>query len=117
MIRRPPRSTLFPYTTLFRSVAAATLTDYAESSHPLPWGLDGVPGFFCTSFHASDREPSMRSMYGIPTIGAATGSATTSASEVCLNVTGCGDGPSSVTRSIFAELLESDLTDALPAAG
>src|SRR5690349_23623665 len=24
MIRRPPRSTLFPYTTLFRSVAAAT---------------------------------------------------------------------------------------------
>ena len=23
MIRRPPRSTLFPYTTLFRSVAAA----------------------------------------------------------------------------------------------
>src|SRR5690349_22550570 len=25
MIRRPPRSTLFPYTTLFRSVAAALL--------------------------------------------------------------------------------------------
>src|SRR3712207_8138734 len=25
MIRRPPRSTLFPYTTLFRSVAACTL--------------------------------------------------------------------------------------------
>src|SRR2546426_9505083 len=25
MIRRPPRSTLFPYTTLFRSVAIATL--------------------------------------------------------------------------------------------
>src|SRR3712207_8266728 len=25
MIRRPPRSTLFPYTTLFRSVAASTL--------------------------------------------------------------------------------------------
>src|SRR5256885_6474824 len=25
MIRRPPRSTLFPYTTLFRSVTAATL--------------------------------------------------------------------------------------------
>src|SRR2546426_3606422 len=25
MIRRPPRSTLFPYTTLFRSVATATL--------------------------------------------------------------------------------------------
>src|SRR5258708_12345994 len=26
MIRRPPRSTLFPYTTLFRSLAPATLT-------------------------------------------------------------------------------------------
>src|SRR2546429_5127874 len=25
MIRRPPRSTLFPYTTLFRSIAAANL--------------------------------------------------------------------------------------------
>ena len=27
MIRRPPRSTLFPYTTLFRSTAGSTLTD------------------------------------------------------------------------------------------
>src|SRR5260221_2798265 len=27
MIRRPPRSTLFPYTTLFRSVASAVATD------------------------------------------------------------------------------------------
>src|SRR2546422_1087502 len=26
MIRRPPRSTLFPYTTLFRSIASAQLT-------------------------------------------------------------------------------------------
>src|SRR5260370_23037800 len=26
MIRRPPRSTLFPYTTLFRSLSAATMT-------------------------------------------------------------------------------------------
>src|SRR2546422_5051842 len=40
MIRRPPRSTLFPYTTLFRSLAkvrAATglpiLTDVHETSH------------------------------------------------------------------------------------
>src|SRR2546426_8169927 len=33
MIRRPPRSTLFPYTTLFRSVAGAThaLTAYFPS--------------------------------------------------------------------------------------
>src|SRR3712207_8964539 len=27
MIRRPPRSTLFPYTTLFRSVAHAVISD------------------------------------------------------------------------------------------
>src|SRR5258705_1530807 len=31
MIRRPPRSTLFPYTTLFRSTAAST-----PRTHP-PW--------------------------------------------------------------------------------
>src|SRR2546422_8386736 len=29
MIRRPPRSTLFPYTTLFRSLPAAALRDRA----------------------------------------------------------------------------------------
>src|SRR5262245_64051664 len=38
MIRRPPRSTLFPYTTLFRS-----------SSSPSPYGMHasrgGLPGF------------------------------------------------------------------------
>src|SRR3712207_917536 len=31
MIRRPPRSTLFPYTTLFRSAAAARLVAAGES--------------------------------------------------------------------------------------
>src|SRR2546430_6830470 len=30
MIRRPPRSTLFPYTTLFRSAAGLLLGDQAE---------------------------------------------------------------------------------------
>src|SRR5258708_32080476 len=29
MIRRPPRSTLFPYTTLFRSAASTTIGTYA----------------------------------------------------------------------------------------
>src|SRR3712207_8095268 len=32
MIRRPPRSTLFPYTTLFRSLGAATLCDRLSCS-------------------------------------------------------------------------------------
>src|SRR2546430_7034346 len=33
MIRRPPRSTLFPYTTLFRSERAAEPDDEAELAH------------------------------------------------------------------------------------
>src|SRR3712207_8268523 len=38
MIRRPPRSTLFPYTTLFRSrrLPQARLHRYARASHLLP---------------------------------------------------------------------------------
>src|SRR3712207_7360379 len=41
MIRRPPRSTLFPYTTLFRSLAAAeTLANLAEGSNLIPDTLD-----------------------------------------------------------------------------
>src|SRR2546422_1507550 len=43
MIRRPPRSTLFPYTTLFRSPArrgaGTALNLYAESSAVLAWLL------------------------------------------------------------------------------
>src|SRR2546427_3373206 len=36
MIRRPPRSTLFPYTTLFRSLEAV------DEDHRLPLALDNV---------------------------------------------------------------------------
>src|SRR5258707_4591838 len=32
MIRRPPRSTLFPYTTLFRSSSPAALADHAAGA-------------------------------------------------------------------------------------
>src|SRR5256885_11930508 len=45
MIRRPPRSTLFPYTTLFRSVAPRALGrrvfrnfDLAEIAEYIDWG-------------------------------------------------------------------------------
>src|SRR5258706_16458956 len=38
MIRRPPRSTLFPYTTLFRSLEREVLADL-DAGHV---GLDGV---------------------------------------------------------------------------
>src|SRR2546427_5776539 len=39
MIRRPPRSTLFPYTTLFRSgfVLWSTRRRSGEASEPTPW--------------------------------------------------------------------------------
>src|SRR5256885_11524803 len=33
MIRRPPRSTLFPYTTLFRSVAVVRMAAHAAQAH------------------------------------------------------------------------------------
>src|SRR5258707_8775237 len=35
MIRRPPRSTLFPYTTLFRSLA--NQLSIGKGQHQLPW--------------------------------------------------------------------------------
>src|SRR2546429_3911933 len=40
MIRRPPRSTLFPYTTLFRSLAQVFLGEFGE---PLVEDHDAVP--------------------------------------------------------------------------
>src|SRR3712207_8898263 len=41
MIRRPPRSTLFPYTTLFRSAAEQRAAD--PRFHKEPWELqDGI---------------------------------------------------------------------------
>src|SRR3712207_7932469 len=36
MIRRPPRSTLFPYTTLFRSMAIALLVPVTFFMDPVP---------------------------------------------------------------------------------
>src|SRR5256885_8644495 len=47
MIRRPPRSTLFPYTTLFRSVA-----DHGHPQHPeAPWGYCVATGYKCLPPH------------------------------------------------------------------
>src|SRR3712207_8185868 len=42
MIRRPPRSTLFPYTTLFRSSLTRDHSGYAESPGPRHRGTRGV---------------------------------------------------------------------------
>src|SRR5260221_5185466 len=45
MIRRPPRSTLFPYTTLFRSVGAVQLTSAPHAPESIATGpmLAGQP--------------------------------------------------------------------------
>src|SRR3712207_7213154 len=50
MIRRPPRSTLFPYTTLFRSGFPVTITREIEAATP----ADAV-----RSFLHDDRVPSL----------------------------------------------------------
>src|SRR2546426_8267886 len=42
MIRRPPRSTLFPYTTLFRSIAAVPLCDSAVAVMVADPGADAT---------------------------------------------------------------------------
>src|SRR3712207_7041962 len=59
MIRRPPRSTLFPYTTLFRSVGA---TAGSSDVHGLvDWCGGGVRlGIGCWSFGFRARRPHPR---------------------------------------------------------
>src|SRR2546422_6290159 len=55
MIRRPPRSTLFPYTTLFRSLDQAykhhveTPFGAVWSKYPMPEGPEPVPGIWRAS--------------------------------------------------------------------
>src|SRR3712207_8010006 len=46
MIRRPPRSTLFPYTTLFRS-AQATLLDVDHGTYPFVTSSSTTSGGVC----------------------------------------------------------------------
>src|ERR1017187_4825550 len=42
MIRRPPRSTLFPYTTLFRSRSASRCRGKGTSGRSVPLGTPGI---------------------------------------------------------------------------
>src|SRR3712207_7364901 len=42
MIRRPPRSTLFPYTTLFRSKGSTTARNPSRLSSYTPWPVLGT---------------------------------------------------------------------------
>src|SRR3712207_7244889 len=44
MIRRPPRSTLFPYTTLFRSIGTSAMVGRGQLDRPVPGSRDFVCG-------------------------------------------------------------------------
>src|SRR5687768_18362907 len=56
MLRRPPRSTLFPYTTLFRSSYAA--------ERGVPWGISE------SAFNARDLQQTYQySSFGVPGLG------------------------------------------------
>src|SRR5258708_27523103 len=54
MIRRPPRSTLFPYTTLFRSriVLAIDSSQPPPSAKPFTAAMTGLPRFSMSSVSA-----------------------------------------------------------------
>src|SRR5436853_4459583 len=62
MIRRPPRSTLFPYTTLFRSFVSkvkttAAIIDRTINKSPFTLGW-GPPGVFETEMSRSEEHTS-----------------------------------------------------------
>src|SRR3712207_6063904 len=74
MIRRPPRSTLFPYTTLFRSCGLAGSPDVLNAARGLQ-GIGGAAMFACSlaliaqAFHGPERGTAI-GIWGA-TIGAA----------------------------------------------
>src|SRR2546430_12078397 len=51
MIRRPPRSTLFPYTTLFRSRSLALKRTAANEQQLAAWNNDGSEHLFTFPLH------------------------------------------------------------------
>src|SRR2546425_10587089 len=56
MIRRPPRSTLFPYTTLFRSLRRRQSATAARSAGTaIPTATDRTPGSFARPSHGTPR--------------------------------------------------------------
>ena len=68
MIRRPPRSTLFPYTTLFRSLCRRFFISLDEIDRLLRGGTSdyrlGVYAFFLSHEDAKEREQYLRSCHG-----------------------------------------------------
>src|SRR5688572_32410865 len=56
MIRRPPRSTLFPYTTLFRSHEALADADHRAGDHDLVAHFGVLPGAGRSEEHTSELQ-------------------------------------------------------------
>src|SRR2546430_8131603 len=56
MIRRPPRSTLFPYTTLFRSLQAARRGDHPQRSAAPADGVRAVAATARSEEHTSELQ-------------------------------------------------------------
>src|SRR6185312_14402615 len=66
MRRRPPRSTLFPYTTLFRSMLYCTDVQYGNTSVSLNFFERAIGQFFQTQFsNITTQQPHQRSIDGI----------------------------------------------------
>src|SRR3712207_9018428 len=61
MIRRPPRSTLFPYTTLFRSLGATPTVHVSPSSSILTLTSRAISGGSPNSFTEPDTSRKARS--------------------------------------------------------
>src|SRR2546430_7118550 len=56
MIRRPPRSTLFPYTTLFRSLRCATAASSGATCCCLRPSAEALPGARRSEEHTSELQ-------------------------------------------------------------
>src|SRR5256884_1847356 len=92
MIRRPPRSTLFPYTTLFRSQPSTTVAGAAISPAVQVPALDPaghpVPGFTGSVTVALGSNPGGSTLGGTTTVAAVNGVA--SFGDLSANKTGTG---------------------------
>src|SRR5260221_10826644 len=60
MIRRPPRSTLFPYTTLFRSLLVRFLGKYPQRNGPV-YAYGGVPKQIFDLFRSEEHTSELQS--------------------------------------------------------
>src|SRR5437016_7247474 len=56
MIRRPPRSTLFPYTTLFRSKGLQGTNDFGKSGYGAPCPPSGMHRYYRSEEHTSELQ-------------------------------------------------------------